>query len=187
MLGNKEAVATIAVKDLAAARKFYEGTLGLKVLDAQGSEAVTYQSGGSKVIVYRSQFAGTNQATVANWLVGADIETIVQGLDDRGVRFEHYDLPGTDPPGTPARHGHVQDLLVPRSGRQHHLADEHVNARADLPAAWPHLRIGSGTMPISRPFICGRRRRDRDNDVAVHRPRAGRCRGRRRLRRSAEP
>jgi catechol 2,3-dioxygenase-like lactoylglutathione lyase family enzyme len=94
MLGNKEAVATIAVKDLAASRKFYEGTLGLKVLNAQGSEAVTYQSGGSKVIVYRSQFAGTNQATVANWLVGADIDTIVQGLADRGVRFEHYDLPG---------------------------------------------------------------------------------------------
>ncbi len=113
MLGNKEAVATIAVKDLAAARKFYEGVLGLKVLDAQGSEAVTYQSGSSKVIVYRSQFAGTNQATAANWLVGADIEAIVQGLADRGVRFEHYDLPGltrrgdlhvvgSEQPGTPA-------------------------------------------------------------------------------------
>ena len=94
MLGDKEAVATIAVKDLAAARKFYEGTLGLKVLSAQGSEAVTYQSGSSKVIVYRSQFAGTNQATVANWLVGSDIETIARGLAERGVRFEHYDLPG---------------------------------------------------------------------------------------------
>lgn len=101
MLGNKEAVATIAVKDLAAARKFYEGALGLKVLDAQGSEAVTYQSGGSKVIVYRSQFAGTNRATVANWLVGSDIEAIVQGLADRGVPFEHYDLPGL------TRQGHL--------------------------------------------------------------------------------
>ena len=30
MLGDKEAVATLAVKDLDAARKFYEGTLGLK-------------------------------------------------------------------------------------------------------------------------------------------------------------
>jgi catechol 2,3-dioxygenase-like lactoylglutathione lyase family enzyme len=101
MLGNKEAVATIAVKDLAAARKFYEGTLELQILDAQGSEAVTYRSGGSKVIVYRSQFAGTNQATAANWLVGADIETIVQALDERGVRFEHYDLPGL------TRQGHL--------------------------------------------------------------------------------
>jgi catechol 2,3-dioxygenase-like lactoylglutathione lyase family enzyme len=29
MLGDKTAVATIAVKDMEAAKKFYEGTLGL--------------------------------------------------------------------------------------------------------------------------------------------------------------
>ncbi len=104
MLGNKEAVATIAVKDLAAARKFYEGTLGLEVLNAEGSEAVTYQSGGSKVIIYRSQFAGTNQATAANWLVGADIDAIVKTLADRGVPFEHYDLPGL------TRQGHLHTV-----------------------------------------------------------------------------
>ena len=94
MLGDREAIATLAVKDLGAARKFYEGTLGLKPLDTQGEEAVTYKSGTSKVIVYRSQYAGTNKATGANWLVGKDIEKIVQGLAERGVRFEHYDLPG---------------------------------------------------------------------------------------------
>ena len=94
MLGDKEAVATIAVKDLAAARKFYESTLGLKVLNGQGEEALTFKSGATKLLVYRSQFAGTNKATAVNWLVGADIEKIVQGLAGRGVRFEHYDLPG---------------------------------------------------------------------------------------------
>ena len=93
MLGDKEVVATISVKDLAAARKFYEGTLGLKVLSAQGAEAVTYQSGVAKLIVYRSQYAGSNKATAANFLVGKDIEKIVQGLADRGVPFEHYDIP----------------------------------------------------------------------------------------------
>jgi len=101
MLGDKEAVATISVKDLALAKKFYEGTLGLKTVDAQGSEAVTYQSGSSKLIVYRSEYAGTNKATAANWMVGADIEKIVQGLAERGVRFEHYDLPGL------TREGHL--------------------------------------------------------------------------------
>ena len=94
MLGQKEAVATLAVKDLAAARKFYEGVLGLAPLDTQGDEAVTYKSGGSKVIVYRSEYAGTNKATGANWLVGKDIDAIVDGLAKRGVRFERYDLPG---------------------------------------------------------------------------------------------
>ena len=94
MLGDKEAVATLAVKDLGAARKFYEGVLGLKVKDAQGEEALTFKSGNAQLIVYRSQFAGTNQATAANFLVGDDIDKIVRGLADRGVVFEHYDLPG---------------------------------------------------------------------------------------------
>jgi catechol 2,3-dioxygenase-like lactoylglutathione lyase family enzyme len=93
MLGDKEAVATLAVKDLAVARKFYEGKLGLEPVDTQGSEAITYKSGSSTVIVYRSQYAGTNKATAANWLVGKDIERIVAGLAERGVPFEHYDLP----------------------------------------------------------------------------------------------
>ena len=103
MLGNIEAVATLAVKDLAAARKFYEGTLGLKPLDTQGEEAVTYKSGNSRVIVYRSQYAGTNKATAANWMVGKDIEKIVAGLAERGVPFEHYDFPGVTMKG----HVHV--------------------------------------------------------------------------------
>jgi catechol 2,3-dioxygenase-like lactoylglutathione lyase family enzyme len=93
MLGDKEAVATLAVKDLAVARRFYEGKLGLEPLNTQGSEAVTYRSGRSTVIVYRSEYAGTNKATAANWLVGNDIERIVAGLAERGVPFEHYDLP----------------------------------------------------------------------------------------------
>ena len=94
MLGDKEAVATVAVKDLGAARKFYEGVLGLKVKNAEGEEALTFNSGNTQLIVYRSQFAGTNQATATNFLVGDDIEKIVNGLADRGVAFEHYDLPG---------------------------------------------------------------------------------------------
>jgi catechol-2,3-dioxygenase len=111
MLGDKEAVATLAVKDLAAARKFYEGTLGLKPVDTQGSEAVTYKSGSSTVIVYRSEYAGTNRATAANWLVGKDMERIVQALADRGVAFEHYDMPGMKVTG-------------------------HIHSEGDLKAAW---------------------------------------------------
>jgi catechol 2,3-dioxygenase-like lactoylglutathione lyase family enzyme len=96
MLGGKNAAATIPVRDMAAARKFYEGTLGLKLADdAQEPEAVTYKSGSSNVLVYRSQYAGTNKATAATWNVGNDIEKIVQTLRGKGVSFEHYDLPGT--------------------------------------------------------------------------------------------
>ncbi len=94
MLGDKSAVATVAVKDLAAARRFYEGTLGLTVEAAEGSEAVTFRAGGTRLIVYRSQYAGSNKATAVNWPVGGDLEAIVRGLKEKGVAFEHYDLPG---------------------------------------------------------------------------------------------
>ena len=96
MLAGKEIIGTIAVKDLAVARKFYEGTLGLKVEDDKGTEAHTYRSGGSRLIVYRSTFAGTNKATALNFMVGGDIDKLVKGLRERGVTFEHYDMPGTN-------------------------------------------------------------------------------------------
>ncbi|MGH7509738.1 MAG: VOC family protein [Gemmatimonadales bacterium] len=94
MLGGKDAAATIAVRDLEAARKFYEGKLGLKRAGAQEPEAVTYRSGSSQILVYRSQYAGTNKATAATWDVGDDIERVVQALKAKGVAFEHYDMPG---------------------------------------------------------------------------------------------
>jgi catechol 2,3-dioxygenase-like lactoylglutathione lyase family enzyme len=94
MLSEKECLATIAVKDLVVAKRFYEKTLGLKSLAHQGEEAVTYKSGDSKLLLYRSQYAGTNKAPAANWIVGPDIENIVRDLKAKGVVFEHYDLPG---------------------------------------------------------------------------------------------
>jgi len=94
MLGGKEIMATVAVRDLKAARKFYEGTLGLRQTAVQEEEAVTYQAGGSKLLVYRSQYAGSNKATAATWLIGNEMENVVQGLRAKGVAFEHYQMPG---------------------------------------------------------------------------------------------
>ena len=94
VLGTKDVMATIAVKDLDAARKFYTDTLGLQPLESQESEALAFKTGNSTVLVYRSQFAGTNRATAATWIVGNELEAIVRALKARGVTFEHYDLPG---------------------------------------------------------------------------------------------
>lgn len=92
MLGDKPAVATLAVKDMAAAQKFYEDVLGLtKSGDDPGG--VLYKSGSSNVFVYESQFAGTNKATAASWGVGDGIEDLVGELKAKGVSFEHYDIP----------------------------------------------------------------------------------------------
>ena len=94
MLADKDAMATIAVKDIAAAKKFYGGTLGLKQAEAEGPGVVTYRSGNSTIVVYQSQFAGTNKATSATWGVGDEIEAIIRTLKRADVAFEHYDLPG---------------------------------------------------------------------------------------------
>jgi catechol 2,3-dioxygenase-like lactoylglutathione lyase family enzyme len=94
VLANRNAMATIAVKDLAAAKKFYEGKLGLTPLEAEEEDVLTYQSGTATVLVYVSQFAGTNQATSCTWSVGDEFDNIMKALKAKGVVFEHYDMPG---------------------------------------------------------------------------------------------
>ena len=96
MLGDKTAVATLAVKDMEAAKKFYEGTLGLsKEREMPQDSGVLYKSGGSSVFVYPSEFAGTNKATAVAWGVGNDLDKIVADLKAKGVTFEQFDnLPG---------------------------------------------------------------------------------------------
>ena len=94
MLANRNAMATIAVKDLAAAKKFYEAKLGLTPLEAEEEDVLTYQSGTATVLVYVSQFAGTNQATSCTWSVGDEFDAIMKALKAKGVAFEHYDMPG---------------------------------------------------------------------------------------------
>ena len=94
MLADHDAVAMIAVKDLPAARRFYEGVLGLELVDTEEEEVLVFRSGGTIVNVYRSKFAGTNQATAVTWTVGNEVEGMVKRLKAEGVRFEHYDLPG---------------------------------------------------------------------------------------------
>ena len=73
MLGNKMQQPTLRSR-LEIAKKFYEGILGLAQVDAGGQEAIVFKSGNSTVIVYRSQYARTNQTTAVAWMVGEDIE-----------------------------------------------------------------------------------------------------------------
>jgi catechol 2,3-dioxygenase-like lactoylglutathione lyase family enzyme len=95
MLTNADVQTMLPVKDLKAAKKFYEEKLGLKKVDEEPEGAVTYQSGTGKVTVYVSQFAGTNKGTAAAWNV-KDVEKTARELKNKGVSFERYDnLPGT--------------------------------------------------------------------------------------------
>ena len=103
MLGDHDVAATLAITDIDAARSFYEGTLGLEPV-MEFPDSVVYAAGNSKLMVYRSDFAGTNKATAATWAVGDQLESIVEDLRGKGVAFEHYDLPVT------TREGDIHEL-----------------------------------------------------------------------------
>ena len=94
MLGGIDAAANLAVRDLAAARAFYEDTLGLTQVGAEGDEVIVFRSGLTSLNVYVSGEAGTNKATAVTWMVGDELDELVKALTAKGVAFQHYDLPG---------------------------------------------------------------------------------------------
>lgn len=89
MLKDFNSAAIVAVSDLARARQFYETVLGLTVVNAD-HDVIEFKTGATGLVVYRSDFAGTNQANAVVWGVGDAIETIVADLKAKGVVFEHY-------------------------------------------------------------------------------------------------
>lgn len=108
MLGNANVKTMLPVKDLKAARTFYEKTLGLKAAGGMPDTAVTYRSGKTALVVYRSEYAGTNKGTAALWEV-PDVKAAVKELKGKGVRFEHYDdMPGITREGDIHRAGHME-------------------------------------------------------------------------------
>jgi predicted enzyme related to lactoylglutathione lyase len=104
MLENTNVQPMLPVKDLNAAKEFYEQTLGLKKVGEMEGEAVVFESGGTNLVVYRSEFAGTNKGTAALWEV-KDVDKTVKDLKAKGVKFEHYDMPGMERDGDIHRGG----------------------------------------------------------------------------------
>jgi predicted enzyme related to lactoylglutathione lyase len=93
MLTNAPIVPYIPASDMARARQFYEGKVGL-VAREEAAGGVVYECGaGSWIFLYQSAGAGTSRASQAFWQV-EDIEAEVADLKSRGVVFENYDTPG---------------------------------------------------------------------------------------------
>jgi catechol 2,3-dioxygenase-like lactoylglutathione lyase family enzyme len=93
MLKDTDAMATIGVKDLKKAREFYEGKIGLVPGPTEEEQVIGYKAGNSIILVYKSGFAGTNQATAVTWAVD-DVAKVVDDLKSKGVTFERYEFPG---------------------------------------------------------------------------------------------
>lgn len=94
MLSDFAPSATVAVKSLTAARPFYEDILGFEPIGSTLRGAQAFQVKGATVVIYESQFAGTNKATAVTWSVGEHFDDMVKALDAKGVPFEHYAMPG---------------------------------------------------------------------------------------------
>jgi catechol 2,3-dioxygenase-like lactoylglutathione lyase family enzyme len=91
MLSDHSSSAIVAVTDLARARAFYGETLGLELADEGAAEGVLiYRTGATRLVVYESEYAGTNRANAVVWSVGGELEAIVDALEAKGARFEHY-------------------------------------------------------------------------------------------------
>ena len=94
VIADVDAQPTVAVKSLERAKAFYGEVLGLKAVGPNMPTVQTYLAGRSVIVVYESQFAGANQGTVITWPLGSGFDQAVGELQDKGVRFEHYDMPG---------------------------------------------------------------------------------------------
>jgi predicted enzyme related to lactoylglutathione lyase len=88
VLGTAELVAFVPAVDLVRARAFYEGALGLTVLD-QGPAALVLDAAGTTVRVTKVARSAPAAHTVLGWRVG-DIDATVAALGARGVVFTRY-------------------------------------------------------------------------------------------------
>ncbi len=102
--------ASIAVSEIHRAADFYEGTLGLPVVQSgpsaniAGGGRVYGSGGGPGLTVFQSETAGKSQATMATWYV-EDLDQIVDELTSAGVGFLRYDELHHDARGITGRAG----------------------------------------------------------------------------------
>lgn len=90
MLRDSKAFSGFSVNDMAAAKQFYEETLGLSVEDGPMGMLSLGLGSGAKVFVYQKDDHKPATYTVLNFPV-ENIDQAVDGLVAKGVKFEKYD------------------------------------------------------------------------------------------------
>lgn len=94
MLANAPVTTILPVTDLARAREFYEGKLGLRPAGARPDGKFLYACGGGAILALFPRASGTTADHTAMSFQVADIAAAVEALKQRGVVFSDYDLPG---------------------------------------------------------------------------------------------
>ena len=88
MLGTSEVIAFAAAADLDRAREFYEGTLGLALVE-QNPFACVFDVSGTMLRVTAVGEVATPGYTVLGWRVD-DIDEAIAALSAKGVTFTRY-------------------------------------------------------------------------------------------------
>ena len=91
MLADSKAYSGFSVDDVAKAKDFYEGTLGLKC-SVQAGLLDLHLGSGAHVLAYPKDNHEPATFTILNFPVG-DVDAVVDELTNRGVSFEKYDMP----------------------------------------------------------------------------------------------
>lgn len=95
MLGNHDIVAFVATAQPSHAREFYEGILGLKLVE-NSPFALVFDANGTMLRIQKVEKLQPAPFTAVGWHV-PDIRATVQGLAAKGVCFERYQsLPQDD-------------------------------------------------------------------------------------------
>jgi catechol 2,3-dioxygenase-like lactoylglutathione lyase family enzyme len=92
MLANASVTTMLPVKDMARARAFYEGCLGLKAGHFKPDGKFEYAVGGSTLALFPKPDGTKAEHTAISFRVD-DIVASVDSLKRAGVVFEDYDLP----------------------------------------------------------------------------------------------
>ncbi|MED5620828.1 VOC family protein [Ideonella sp. BN130291] len=93
MLSDASVTTMLPVQDIARARVFYEGCLGLKPGGSRPDGKFVYRVGGSTLALFPKPEGTKADHTAVSFQV-ADIVASVRELQDAGVIFEDYDFPG---------------------------------------------------------------------------------------------
>jgi predicted enzyme related to lactoylglutathione lyase len=82
--------AIVPASDMSRAKAFYMETLGLEGSEVYPDGSVRFDMSGTTMILYPSEFAGTNQATTAGFRT-SDIAADVADFRSKGVEFHDLD------------------------------------------------------------------------------------------------
>jgi catechol 2,3-dioxygenase-like lactoylglutathione lyase family enzyme len=104
MFGAAKPYGSFAVDDLAAARKFYGETLGLRVSE-EGGPLMLHLADDQRIVVYPKPDHTPASFTILNFPVG-DIDQAVAELTARGVPIQQYEDFHTDDRGIYRGQGH---------------------------------------------------------------------------------